>query len=159
VDTIRPPIKNENPQRSPYLHFRETTTHVMHHARPFSVMTRSSGVQVQVWTRFRLLLTLKIHNFFHIHLLLPYRATEAYATPHLGPPPVMSHPTLRSRKLVIFWLHGIRPPLLSRRSDVSIFFRVFSNQEITTLRLHPPLLRTQRLLNSRFHSTIQGSLV
>ena len=63
------------------------------------------------------------------------------------------------RRLMILRLHGIRPPLLSHRSGVSIFFRVFSSQEITTLRPHPPLLRLQRVLNSRFHSTIQGALV
>jgi hypothetical protein len=46
------------------------------------MMTRLSGVQVQVWTRLGLLSSMKIHNFFHIHLLLPYRVTEADATPH-----------------------------------------------------------------------------
>jgi hypothetical protein len=46
------------------------------------VMTRSSGVQVQVWTRLGLLSTIKTRNFFHIHLLVPYRVTEADATPH-----------------------------------------------------------------------------
>jgi hypothetical protein len=61
---------------------RQTTAFVIHHARPFSVMTHSSGVQVQVWTRLGLLSITKIRNFFHIHLLLPYRVTEAYATPH-----------------------------------------------------------------------------
>jgi hypothetical protein len=73
----------------------------------------------------------------------------------INPSPVR-RPT---RKLVILWLHGLRPPHLSRRNGVSIFFRVFSSQEITTLRPHPPLLRMQRLLNSRFHSTIQGAPV
>jgi hypothetical protein len=73
----------------------------------------------------------------------------------INPSPVR-RPT---RKLAILWLHGIRLLLLSRPSGVSIFFRVFSSQEITTLRPHPPLLRMQRLLNSRFHSTIQGALV
>jgi hypothetical protein len=53
--------------------FRETTAYIMRHAR---------RVQVQVWTRLGLLSTVKIHNFFHIHLLLPYRVTETYATPH-----------------------------------------------------------------------------
>jgi hypothetical protein len=64
--------------------FRETTAQVMQYGRPFSVMTLS-GVQVQVWTRLGLLLVsfMKIHNFFHIHLLLPYRVTEADTTPHL----------------------------------------------------------------------------
>jgi hypothetical protein len=65
--------------------FRETTARVMHHARPFSVMTRSPGVQVQVqvWTRLGLLVsTMKIHNFFRTHRLLPYIVTEAYTTRH-----------------------------------------------------------------------------
>ena len=80
------------------------------------------------------------------------------ARPRVGminPSPVR-RPT---RRLVILWLHGIRLLLLSRPSGVSIFFRVFSSQKITPLRPHPPLLRMQRLLNSRFHSTIQGALV
>ena len=46
--------------------------------------TTSAGrIQVQVWTRLGLLSTVKTHNFFHIHLLLPYRVTEMYPTPHL----------------------------------------------------------------------------
>jgi hypothetical protein len=61
---------------------RVTTAHVMHRAPPFLVMTRSSGVQVQVWTRLGFLSTMKTHNFFHIHLLVPYRVTEADTTPH-----------------------------------------------------------------------------
>jgi len=67
-----------------------------------------------------------------------------------------------TRRLVILWLdhwHGLQLLLLSRPSGVSTFFRVFSSQEITILRPHPPLLRMQRLLNSRFYSTIQGTLV
>jgi hypothetical protein len=92
--------------------FKETMAYVVH--LPFLVMTHTSGVQVQVWTRLGLLLlstmnvlhigvllfggtmayimhhpflvigwtrlgllsTIKIHNLFHIHLLLPYRVTD-----------------------------------------------------------------------------------
>jgi hypothetical protein len=57
-------------------YFRATSIYVVHH--PFSF----SMVQVQVWTQLDLLATMKIHNFVHIHLLLPYRVTEAYAPPH-----------------------------------------------------------------------------
>jgi hypothetical protein len=68
-----------------------------------------------------------------------------------------------TRRLVIFWLeHGTRHLLLSRPNGVSIFFRVFSSQEITTLRLRPPLPRMQGLPNSRFRcisSTIREALV
>jgi len=64
------------------LFFGETTAHLMHCAQPLPVMTRSSGVQVQIWIRLSHLSTMKIHNFFHIHLLLPYRVTEIYAMPH-----------------------------------------------------------------------------
>jgi hypothetical protein len=73
----------------------------------------------------------------------------------INPSPVR-RPT---RRLVILWLHGIRLLLLSRPSGVTIFFRVFSSQEITTLRPHPLLLRMQQLLNSHSRSTIQGALV
>ena len=71
--------------------FKATMAYLMHHARPFSVMTRSSGVQVQVWRRLGLLSTMKTHNFFHIHLLLHYRVTEADATSHSWPPQVVTH--------------------------------------------------------------------
>jgi hypothetical protein len=47
---------------------RETKVYVIPH--PLSVMTRTLGVQVQVWTRL-FLSTTKIHNFFNIHLLSP----------------------------------------------------------------------------------------
>jgi hypothetical protein len=95
VDTIMPPFKNQvhNVLHIDISPFRETslTARVMHHPRSFWVMTRSSGVQVQVWTRLGLLITMKIHNFFRIHLLLPYIVTEAYTTRHSRPPPVMTH--------------------------------------------------------------------
>jgi hypothetical protein len=63
-----------------------------------------------------------------------------------------------------FWLdHGTRLLLLSHPNGVSIFFRVFSSQKITTLHLRPPLPHMQLLLNSRFRcitsSTTQEALV
>jgi hypothetical protein len=42
----------------------------------------TTGVQIQVWTRLDLLSPMKIHNFFRIHRILPYRVTEAYTTRH-----------------------------------------------------------------------------
>jgi hypothetical protein len=84
-------MKTHNVLHINILLYRETTARVMHHALPFSMMTRLPGVQVQIWTRLGLLSTVKIHNFFHIHLLVPYRVTEAYATPHSRPPPVITH--------------------------------------------------------------------
>lgn len=66
----------------------------------------------------------------------------------------------RTRRLVM--PHGTRLLLLSRPNGVSTFFRVFSSQGITTLRLRPPLPRMQRLLNSHFRcisSTTQEALV
>ncbi len=33
--------------------------------------------------------SMKIHNVFHIDLLLPYKETEAYGTPFTRPPPVI----------------------------------------------------------------------
>ena len=35
--------------------------------------------------------SMKIHNMFHIDLLLPYKETEAYGTPFTCPPPVMEN--------------------------------------------------------------------
>jgi hypothetical protein len=32
---------------------------------------------------------MKIHNVFHIDLLLPYKETETYGTPYICPPPVI----------------------------------------------------------------------
>ena len=32
---------------------------------------------------------MKIHNVFHVDLLLPYKETEAYGTPFTRPPPVI----------------------------------------------------------------------
>jgi hypothetical protein len=85
----------------------------MHH--PFSVMTRTFGVQatyvqVQVWTRLGLLATMKIHNF--VHLLLPYRVTEACATPHSRPPPVIPHSSRFRTGPLYLWV-GIEPRSLS----------------------------------------------
>ena len=33
--------------------------------------------------------TMRIHNVFHVDLLLPYKETEAYGTPFTRPPPVI----------------------------------------------------------------------
>ena len=84
-------MKNHNILHINILLFKETTAYRMHHARPFLVMTRSSGVQFQVWRQLSLLSTVKIYNFFHIHLLLPYRVTEVDAISHSWPPRVMTH--------------------------------------------------------------------
>ncbi len=32
---------------------------------------------------------MKIHNVFHIDLLMPYKETEQYGTPYARPPPVI----------------------------------------------------------------------
>jgi len=34
---------------------------------------------------------MRIHNIFHIDLLLPYKETEAYGMPFAQPPPVIDH--------------------------------------------------------------------
>jgi hypothetical protein len=49
--------------------------------------------------------------------------------------------------------HGTQPHPQYRPSGVSIFFRVSSNQGITTLHLHRPLLPIQPLLSCRFRFT------
>jgi len=33
--------------------------------------------------------SMKIHNIFHINLLMPYKETEQYGTPYIRPPPVI----------------------------------------------------------------------
>ncbi len=35
--------------------------------------------------------SMKIHNVFHIDLLMPYKETEQYGTPYTQPPPVIDH--------------------------------------------------------------------
>jgi hypothetical protein len=58
--------------------FKETMAYVVH--LPFLVMTHTSGVQVQVWTRLGLLL-LSTMNVLHIGVLL-FRGTMAYIMHH-----------------------------------------------------------------------------
>ena len=43
----------------------------------------------QVAYRLDLPITMKVHNVFHVDLLLPYKETEAYGTPFTRPPPVI----------------------------------------------------------------------
>ena len=52
---------------------------------PFKITEQISPVAYQ------LLLpnTMKIHNVFHINLLMPYKEMEAYSTPFTRPPPVI----------------------------------------------------------------------
>ena len=39
--------------------------------------------------RLELLLRMKIHDVFHVDLLMPYKEMEAYGTPYTRPPPVI----------------------------------------------------------------------
>jgi hypothetical protein len=32
---------------------------------------------------------MKVHNIFHVDLLMPYKETEAYGTPYTQPPPMI----------------------------------------------------------------------
>jgi hypothetical protein len=57
------------------------------------------------------------------------------------------------RPMTQYLEHGTRPLPQYRPNGVSIFFRVSSNQEITTLHLHRPLLPMQLLLSCRFRFT------
>jgi hypothetical protein len=52
---------------------------------PYWISEKISGVAYHL----DLPSTMKIHNMFHIDLLLPYKEMEAYGTPYTCPPPVI----------------------------------------------------------------------
>ena len=52
---------------------------------PFKVTQKISPVAM----RLALPQSMKIHNVFHIDLLLPYKETEQYGTPYTRPPPII----------------------------------------------------------------------
>jgi hypothetical protein len=52
---------------------------------PYRISKKISAVTYQL----DLPPSMKIHNVFHIDLLLPYKETEAYGTPYTRPPPVI----------------------------------------------------------------------
>ena len=52
---------------------------------PFTITERIGAVAY----RLDLPATMKIHDVFHIDLLMPYKETEAYGQPFTRPPPVI----------------------------------------------------------------------
>ena len=54
---------------------------------PFPIVKRISPVAFKL----RLPASMKIHDVFHIDLLLPYKETEAYSTPFTRPPPIINN--------------------------------------------------------------------
>jgi hypothetical protein len=55
------------------------------HYGPYQISKKISTVAYCL----ELPLLMKIHNMFHIDLLMPYKETEAYGTPYIYPPPVI----------------------------------------------------------------------
>ncbi len=53
---------------------------------PFTIMERIGPVAY----RLELPLSMKVHNVFHIDLLMPYKEMEQYGTPYTRPPPVIN---------------------------------------------------------------------
>ena len=53
--------------------------------RPFTIMKRIGPVAYKL----ELPLLMKIHDIFHVNLLMPYKETEQYGMPYTRPPPVI----------------------------------------------------------------------
>jgi len=54
---------------------------------PFPITKKIGTVAYQL----RLPTSMKIHDIFHVDLLLPYKETEAYGTPFTRPPPIIDN--------------------------------------------------------------------
>jgi hypothetical protein len=53
--------------------------------RPFTILEQIRQVVYQL----ELPASMKVHNIFHVDLLMPYKKMEAYDTPYAQPPPMI----------------------------------------------------------------------
>jgi Chromo (CHRromatin Organisation MOdifier) domain len=111
---------------------------------PFKILKRIGPVAY----RLDLPPSMKVHNVFHVDLLLPYKETEAYGTPFTRPPPIIEE---GEEEYEIESIRDARRRGRGRKLQYLVHWKGYPNSDDSWVNhedVHTPELLEQYYLNS-----------